>query len=80
MAIELQVLCNGLIRDDLAVSILYPTHAEANEYLTDKEIMRSRSSCCKLVYWDYTMCGCMHVPSLRYCKMLFIEGFEKDEK
>ena len=23
------------------------------------------------------MCGCMHVPSLRYLQMLFIEGFEK---
>lgn len=77
MAIELQVLCNGLIRDDLAVSILYPTHAEANEYLTDKEIMRSDLRVVRIGVLDYTMCGCMHVPFLRYLQMLFIEGFEK---
>ena len=80
MAIELQVLCNGLIRDDLAVSILYPTHAEANSYLTDKEMIRSDLRVVRIGVLDYTMCGCMHVRSLRYLQMLFIEGFEKTKK
>ena len=29
---------------------------------------------------DYNLCGCMHVPSLRYLQMLYISGYEKTTK
>lgn len=80
MAIELQVLCNGLIRDDLNVSILYPTRAEALAHLPQKDVMRDDLRIVRIGALDYTLCGCMHVPSLRYLQLLFIRGFEKTNK
>ena len=40
MAFELQVLCNGLIRDDLEVSIQYPTRVEASKMAKGKNLDR----------------------------------------
>ena len=80
MAIELEVLCNGLIRDDLVVSELYPTRAEAMKYLPQKDCMRDDLRVVRIGALDYNLCGCMHVPSLRYLQMLYIRGFEKTKK
>lgn len=80
MAIELQVLCNGLIRDDLSVSVLYPSRSEASEFLTSKELMKDDLRVIRVGALDYVVCDCMHVPSLRYLQMIYIRGFEKTEK
>ena len=80
MAMELEVLCNGLIRDDLEVSALYPTRAEAMQYLPQKDCMREDLRVVRIGALDYNLCGCMHVPSLRYLQMIFIRGFEKTKK
>lgn len=77
MAFELQVLCNGLIRDDLDVSVLYPTRAEASRYVSGEALMRDDLRVIRIGALDYNLCGCMHVPSLRYLQLLFIQGFEK---
>lgn len=75
-AFELQVLCNGLIRDDLAIIAQYPTAKEANAlfknvpYDTDMRVVRIGAL-------SYSRCHCMHVPSLRYLQMIYIRGFNK---
>ncbi len=79
MASELQVLCNGLIRDDLRVSILYPNVVEATQYLPMKQVMDNDLRVVRIGALDYTVCHSMHVPSLRYLQMILIRGFKKTE-
>ena len=62
MAFELQVLCNGLIRDDLEVSIQYPTRVEASKMAKGKNLDRDDLRVVRIGALDYNMCGCMHVP------------------
>lgn len=76
MAFELQVLCNGLIRDDLEVSIQYPTRIEASRMMKG-HVDRDDVRVVRIGALDYNLCGCMHVPSLRYLQMLYISGYEK---
>ena len=76
MAFELQVLCNGLIRDDLEVSIHYPTRVEAAKMLKG-HVDRDDVRVVRIGALDYNLCGCMHVPSLRYLQMIYISGYEK---
>ncbi|MEG1475052.1 MAG: DHHA1 domain-containing protein [Longicatena sp.] len=76
MAFELQVLCNGLIRDDLEINILYPSLSEAEKF-TKKKIHHDDIRVVRIGALDYNLCGCMHVPSLRYLQMLYISGYEK---
>lgn len=77
MAFELQVLCNGLIRDDLEVSVKYPTPSEAKKLAVKGDVNRDDLRVIRIGALDYNLCGCMHVPSLRYLQMLYIDGFEK---
>lgn len=80
MASELMVLCNGLIRDDLEVSILYPTHAEAARHVPPEKLNHDDLRVVKIGNLDYNLCGCMHVPSLRYIQMVYISGYEKTSR
>lgn len=80
MAFELQVLCNGLIRDDLEVTVKYPTPSEAKKYAIHGDVQRDDLRIIRIGALDYNLCGCMHVPSLRYLQMLYISGYEKTTK
>lgn len=77
MAFELQVLCNGLIRDDLEVTVQYPTPSEAKKLAIKGDVNRDDVRVVRIGALDYNLCGCLHVPSLRYLQMLHISGFEK---
>ncbi|MGX8834090.1 DHHA1 domain-containing protein [Amedibacillus sp. YH-ame6] len=77
MAFELQVLCNGLIRDDLEVTVQYPTPSEAKRLAIKGDVNRDDVRVVRIGALDYNLCGCLHVPSLRYLQMLYISGFEK---
>lgn len=77
MAFELQVLCNGLIRDDLEVSVMYPTRAQAQQFISPEKLNHEELRVVRIGNLDYNMCGCMHVPSLRYLQMIYISGYEK---
>lgn len=77
MASELMVLCNGLIRDDLEVSVSYPTRSEAEKHAPLEKLEHDELRVVRIGSLDYNLCGCMHVPSLRYIQMIFISGFEK---
>lgn len=74
---ELQTLCNGLIRDDLTVSIEYPTKVEALKHVSKEKLNHSELRVVRIGNLDYNLCGCMHVPSLRYLQMIMIIGYEK---
>lgn len=76
---ELQTLVNGLIRDDMSVSILYPTRNEALSYLSPSEVMDDDLRIVRIGSLDYVKCTCMHVPSLRYLQMIYMQRFEKIE-
>lgn len=83
MGFELEVLCNGLIRDDLDVSVQYPNYVEACQFVSKEELLPHMDDDIRIVRigaLDYNLCGCMHVPSLRYLQMLQITGFEKTTK
>lgn len=77
MAFELQVLCNGLIRDDLEISIIYPTRASAQRFVSADKLTHEELRVVRIGNLDYNLCGCMHVPSLRYLQMIYISGYEK---
>lgn len=74
---ELMVLCNGLIRDDLEVSVLYPSRSEAALHAPAEKLNHDELRVVRIGTLDYNLCGCMHVPSLRYLQMIYISGFEK---
>lgn len=80
MAIELQVTCNGLIRDDLEVRILYPSQKDAKLLCPNKKLPADDIRLVQIGNLDVTPCGCMHVPSLRYLQMIQIIGFEKSSR
>lgn len=77
MASELQVLCNGLIRDDIEIKTLYPTRIEVAKHTTIDHVSHEDIRVIQIGNLDYNLCGCMHVPSLRYLQMIFISGYEK---
>lgn len=76
---ELQTLINGLIRDDLNISVLYPTRNEALQFLPQSEVMDDDLRVVRIGSLDYVKCNCMHVPSLRYLQMVYVQGYEKME-
>ena len=76
MAIELQVTCNGLIRDDLDVTILYPSQKDARQLCPNKKLPSEDIRLVRIGNLDVTPCGCMHVPSVRYMQMVQIIGYE----
>lgn len=77
MAFELQVLCNGLIRDDLVVTIMYPSRVQAQQFVSADKLNHDELRVVRIGNLDYNLCGCMHLPSLRYLQMLYISGYEK---
>lgn len=77
MASELMVMCNGLIRDDLDVTIQYPSHGEAAKHAPTEKLHHEELRVVRIGNLDYNLCGCMHVPSLRYIQMIYISGYEK---
>ncbi|NBJ65125.1 hypothetical protein D5266_08040 [bacterium c-19] len=74
---ELMVLCNGLIRDDLEVTVLYPSRSEAALHAPAEKLNHEELRVVRIGALDYNLCGCMHVPSLRYLQMIYISGYEK---
>ncbi|MXQ73037.1 hypothetical protein GSF08_03690 [Clostridiaceae bacterium DONG20-135] len=77
---ELQILCNGLVRDDLPVTISYPSRAEASQYAPADRLNHEDLRVVRIGTLDYNLCGCMHVPSLRYIQLIKILRFEKTAK
>lgn len=77
---ELQVIVNGLIRDDLRVGIFYPTKMEMSKYNIKNPGLLDEVRMVSIGEITTTPCGCIHVPSLRYLQMIKINGWEKSAK
>ena len=73
----LEKICNEFILEDLPIEILYPTKEEALQYAPEEKMEHDYLRAVKIGDIDYNMCGCIHVPSLRYLQMLKIERYEK---
>lgn len=77
---ELQVILNGLIRDDLAVKIFYPLQREVQQY-TNKDVSQyDEVRIVSIGKLSAQPCGCIHVPTLRYLQMIKILEVEKSSK
>ena len=73
---ELQVMVNGLIRDDLRVKIFYPTKAEMPKYNIKNPGVYDEVRIVSIGDIATVMCDEIHVPSLRYLQMIDIQGVE----
>ena len=73
----LERICNEYILEDLPIEIVYPTKEEALKYAPEEKMDHDDLRAVKIGNIDYNMCGCIHVPSLRYLQMLKIERYEK---
>ncbi len=74
---ELQILANGLIRDDLPITISYPSKAEVMKNVPKEKCNYDEMRIVRIGTLDYNPCGCIHVPSLKYIQMIKIIGYEK---
>lgn len=74
---ELEVIINGLIRDDLPIHIFYPTKKEASLYPIKNVALLDEVRMVKIGDVSVEPCGCIHVPSLRYLQMIKITRIEK---
>lgn len=77
---ELQVIVNGLIRDDLKVKIFYPTKMEMANYAIDNPGLYDEVRMVSIGDITTKPCTNIHIPSLRYLQMVKINGCEKTEK
>ncbi len=77
---ELQVIANGLIRNDRQIKIIYPTKKEALLYNGKSYDYDDRLRVVRMEGISDTPCGCIHVPSLRYLQMIYLIKAEKSSK
>lgn len=77
MAKEVERLCNEYIRQDLAITIAYPTREEALQHVEEDQLEHDEPRAVIIEGLDYGMCGCIHVPSLGQIQAMKIIGYEK---
>lgn len=77
---ELQVIVNGLIRDDVRIQIKYPTKKESEKYGFKELLENDKLRVVKIGGISEVACGCIHVPSLRCLQMIKIIGVDKSAK
>lgn len=74
---RIEDMCNEYILQDIPIEISYPAYEEVKDRFTaaklDHDVLRTVT----IEGIDYDMCGCTHVPSLRYLGMLKIFGTER---
>ncbi len=73
---DLQVVVNGLIRDDISVKISYPSQIDIKK-LGYQSCYGQSMRLVEIGKLTQEPCGCIHVPSLRYLQMIKILGVEK---
>lgn len=74
---DIEETVNKAIIDDLKVEIFYPTAQEVKGLVKDEKLEHESLRAVKIGNIDFDMCGCIHVPSLRYLQMFKIERYEK---
>jgi len=76
---HVEKLANEAITEDIPVTISYLSAEEAKKYTPDIEEYAGVDHFRLVVIdkLDYNLCGCPHVPSLKYLKGVIITGFHK---
>lgn len=74
---DIEETVNKAIIDDLKVEIFYPSVEEVKGLVKDEKLEHDNLRAVKIGDIDFDMCGCIHVPSLRYLQMFKIERYEK---
>lgn len=74
---ELENMCNEYIKADLPIEIVYPTAQEALRHVPDEKIEHDDLRAAVIGDIDYNMCGCVHVPSLRFIQTIKFLRYEK---
>lgn len=68
---------NEYVLEDLPIEIVYPTVEEAKKHVQDEKLDHEELRAAVIGDIDYNMCGCIHVPSLRYLQSVKLLSFEK---
>lgn len=68
---------NDYVIEDLPIDIVYPTREEAQMYVLDEKLEHDELRAAVIGDIDYNMCGCIHVPSLRYLQSIKLLNYEK---
>lgn len=74
---DIENVVNQAIIDDLKVEIFYPNPDEVKGLVKDEKLEHDTLRAVRIGNIDFDMCGCIHVPSLRYLQMFKIERYEK---
>lgn len=74
---DIEETVNKAIIEDLKVEIFYPSVEEVKGLVKDEKLEHDNLRAVKIGDIDFDMCGCIHVPSLRYLQMFKIERYEK---
>lgn len=68
---------NDYVMMDLPIDIVYPTKEEAQKHAPEEKLDHDELRAAVIGDIDYNMCGCIHVPSLRYLQSIKLLSFEK---
>ena len=74
---KIEDMCNEYILQDIPIEIEYPEYEAVRDKFTAAKLDHDVLRTVRIDGIDYDMCGCTHVPSLRYLGMLKIFGTEK---
>ncbi|MBQ4374791.1 MAG: hypothetical protein II783_03335 [Erysipelotrichales bacterium] len=74
---DVEEACNRYIEEDLPIRIVYPTREEASHFVLPEKLEHDELRAVRIGDIDYNMCACVHVPSLRYLRMIKITHYEK---
>ena len=74
---DIENVVNNAIVEDLKVEIFYPSPEEVKGLVRDEKLEHDKLRAVRIGDIDFDMCGCIHVPSLRYLQMFKIERYEK---
>ena len=77
---SIEDICNDYILKDHEIEIFYPTREEAAKHVKLDKMEHDELRGVKIADIDYDMCGCIHVPSLKYLQLLKIVRHEKTSR
>ena len=74
---EIEKEVNNYVMQDLPIRIVYPTAEQARKYAPEEKLDHDELRAAVIGDIDYNMCGCIHVPSLRYLQSIKLLSYEK---
>lgn len=71
---------NDYVMQDLPIRIVYPTLEEARAQVPEEKLDHEELRAAVIGDIDYNMCGCIHVPSLRYLQSIKLLSYERTSR